>query len=290
MAGYIIYSLDWGKFRQFVARPTPGQLAAFAKLLCDGLEEYEFDDGDPMRAWPTKAKALAPIAAKRLALPDWYGDLSATSKAVWESAIFGACMDCEEIDVGFRADSDGVSFDVIELPWKQLGVVPGQISGVALSAFGYRPYRFHPEAKPAQTRKEYDKGEAERRQAMTEAKGFIDELLDDPKKPKAAPDPNKMMNELKEGNADSIMKALMGAFGDVEEGEGEGGSQLEEWQAMHSMHAPDEVQKMLAELRSVESAIQKAKRNVRQQYEEELLPAITSVADEGRMLFIQVDT
>ena len=59
MAGYIIYSLDWGKFQQFVERPTPDQLATFASRLCDGLEEYEFDEGDPMRTWPTKAKALA---------------------------------------------------------------------------------------------------------------------------------------------------------------------------------------------------------------------------------------
>src|SRR5262249_406875 len=104
MAGYIIYSLDWGKFQKFVQSPTPGQLAAFASRLCDGLDEYEFDEGDLMRAWPTKAKALAPIAAKRLALPDWYGDLSAAGRTLWESAIFGVCMNCEENDVGFRVD------------------------------------------------------------------------------------------------------------------------------------------------------------------------------------------
>src|SRR5256885_13477251 len=106
MAGYIIYSLDWGQFQKFVERPTPGHLAAFARHLCDGLKEYEFDEGDPVRAWPTKAKALPPIAAKRLAMPDWYGDLSATGKAFWEGAIFGVCMDCAEIDVGFRVDND----------------------------------------------------------------------------------------------------------------------------------------------------------------------------------------
>jgi hypothetical protein len=289
MAGYIIYSLDWDKFRKFVERPAPGQLTAFASRLCDGLNEYEVDEGDPMRAWPTKAKALAPIAAKRLAMPDWYGDLSAAGKAVWEGAIFGLCMDCDEIDVGFRVDNDGVYWDVMELAWKQLGVVPGQISDVALSAFGYRPYRYHPETKPAKTRKEYDKEEAKRRSELTEAKGFVDELLKDTKKSKSAPDPNKMMEELKEGDPNSIMKALMGFFGDVQEGGGD--NHLEDWQPMHSMHTPDEVRKIFAELQSVESAMQKAKkREVRRQYEEDLLPAISSVADDGRMLFIQVDT
>jgi hypothetical protein len=287
MAGYITYSLDWGKFQKFVERPTPGQLAAFASRLCGGLEEYEFDEGDSMRAWPTKAKALAPIAAKRLALPDWYGDLSATGKALWEGAISGVCMDCEEIDAGFRVDNDGVYWDVIELAWKQLGVVPGQISDVALSTFGYRPYRYQTETKPAKTRKEYEKEEAERRAAVKEFKGEVDELLKDVKPVKT--DPIKMIEEVSQGKSGEIMKALMGFFDDVQEGGG--GTHLEEWQPMHSMHTPVEVRKMLAELRSVESVMHKAtKKDVRQQYEEDLLPAISSVADDGRMLFIQVDT
>src|SRR5262249_25878333 len=130
---------------------------------------------------------------------------------------------------------------------------------------------------------------AEGRSARTEASDFVDELLEDTKKSKTAPDPNKMMDELNEGKSDSIMKALMGVFGDVQEGGG--GTRLEDWQPMHSMHTPDEVRKMLAELQSVESALLKAKkREVRRQYEEDLLSAISTVADDGRMLFIQADT
>ncbi len=243
-----------------------------------------------MREWPTEAKALAPIAAKRLALPDWYGDLSATGKAVWESAIFGVCEDHEGFDLGFRVDNDGVYWDVIELAWKQLGVVPGQISDVAFSAFGHRPYRYQAETKSAKTRAEYEKEEAERGAAMKEAKEFVDELLEDTKKRKGDPDPRKLLDEVKQGKGGSIMKALMGFFSDVQEGGG-GGTHFEDWQPMHSMHTPDEVRKMLAELRSVESAMQKArKKDVRQQYEEDLLPALSSVVDDGRMLFIQVDT
>lgn len=76
MAGYVIDSLDRGKFERFVEHPTPGQLAAFAGLLSAGLEELdgEFDEGDPVVAWP--------IAAKRLAILDWYNDLSATGKTL----------------------------------------------------------------------------------------------------------------------------------------------------------------------------------------------------------------
>lgn len=60
---------------------------------------------------------------------------------------------------------------------------------------------------------------------------------------------------------------------------------------MHSMHPPDEVQRMLAELRSVEPAVRAADDpDISEPFSEELLPAIEQVAADGRLLFIQVDT
>jgi len=48
---------------------------------------------------------------------------------------------------------------------------------------------------------------------------------------------------------------------------------------------------MLSELRSVAPAIEGANDpDVREQFSDELLPAIERVAAEGRLLFIQVDT
>ena len=169
MAGYIIYSLDWHKFQQFVERPTADQLAALEKLLSEGLEENdgEFDEDDLVLTWPTQAGALAQIAAKRLALPDWYGDLSTPGKNLWEGVVFQACMNCDEIDVGFRVDSNGVYWDVIEAAWKHLGVVPGQISTIALSAFGKRPYRYHPPSRMVKTREQHDQEEEDRRSSLT---------------------------------------------------------------------------------------------------------------------------
>ncbi|MBI3464403.1 MAG: hypothetical protein HY000_15305, partial [Planctomycetes bacterium] len=78
MAGYIIYSLDWDKFRRFVEQPTKQQLLAFADLLSDEFDRHrrEFNKGDPVSKWPSDRESLAKIAAQRLALPDWYGDLS----------------------------------------------------------------------------------------------------------------------------------------------------------------------------------------------------------------------
>lgn len=217
MAGYIIYSLDWPKFTALVERPTPAQLAILAKSLVDEREELdgEFDDDDPIADWPEDPKSLAQIVAERLALADWYSDLSQVGRQLWETAFYVTCMRSKKLDVGFRVDSDGVYWDVINLIVTQLGDRPETPGKSAMSRFGTVPFRYHPPTK--------------RRSA--------------------------------------------------------------DWTPMHSMHPPDEVKRMLAELRSVASAVEAAKDpDVREQFTEELLPAVEQVADEGRGLFIQVDT
>lgn len=225
-AGYIIYSLEWDKFRNLVERPTPAQLATLGALLQDGLEEMgdEFDEGDPIGDWPRDAKSLEAIAARRLALPDWYGDLSEWGKNLWEGVVFSACMNNDAIDVGFRVDDDGVYWDVIEIAWKHLKVPANTINETALSAFGTRPFRYFP-------------------------------------KPKA--------------------KKSWFSFGSGDD----------EWTAMHSMHTPEDVRKMLSELQSAGPAIQASKNDeALEDYENALLPVLETIAMDGRMLFIQVDT
>jgi hypothetical protein len=292
MAGYIIYSLDWGKFRQLVERPTPDQLAALGRLLSDGLGEYdgEFDEDDPVLTLPTDVGALAQIAAKRLGMPDWYGDLSTRGKNLWEGVVFNACMNCDDIDVGFRVDNDGVYWDVIELAWKHLGVVPGQISSVALSAFGKRPYRYQAATKMVKTRHQHDSEEQERQSSLKALSGMLGKFLRGVKQGQL--DPNSLLEELDQhgGVSEQHKKALKGLLSDEDSDENDS-DESEDWEPMHSMHTPDEVQKMLAELQSLESPMQKTKKkNVRQQHEDDLLPAIASVAGESRMLFVQVDT
>ncbi len=285
MAGYVIYSLDWNKFQQFVEHPTPDQLAILARRLSGGLEELdgEFDDGDPILEWPTDAKGLVPIAAARLAMPDWYSDLSTAGKTLWEGAIFGVCSDSDGIDVGFQAENDGIYWDVIELAWKQLNVVPGRTSNVALSAFGKRPYRYQTQATAAKTRKGDEKRDAE----LTELKGTLDDILKDAKQNKA--DPNKLLEKLDQGKSGGLFKAVAGFFRNAQEESGS--THDDDWDAMHSMHAPDEARSMLEELMSLESEMHKAKKkDVRQQYDEDLMPALNKIVDEGRMLFVQVDS
>lgn len=293
MAGYIIYSLDWNKFRQLVEQPTENQLTVLAKLVRDGLEENdgEFDEDDPIAEWPTKTKDLVPIVAERLALPDWYSDLSTPGKSLWEGVIFNACMNSKKIDVDFRVDSDGVYWDVIELAWKQLGVVPHAASDVALSAFGTRPYRYHPRSGPGKTRAEFDQ-ERDGQRASLEALGnLLGQFLEGAKK--GQKDPNKLVDELEEAKGVSREhKDLIKDFlNDDDDEDDEDEDEDNEWTSMHSMHTPDEVVKMRAELHSVEAAIKAAKnQDALADYQDELMPALEAITSDGRMLFIQVDS
>jgi hypothetical protein len=218
-AGYVIYSLDWNRFRDMVERPTPQQLKLLAKMLADEREglEGEFDDDDPILEWPEDANSLIPIVTQRLALPDWYSDLSDVGKQLWEGAIFRACMDCEKLGLDFQVDSDGVYWDVIEIANQLLRAAPHPSGETALSAFGTRPFRYYPPTTRKGRSAEYD--------------------------------------------------------------------------PMHSMHTPGEVHRMRIELRSIAEGMAAADdADAREEYTNELMPALERIADEGRMLFIQVDT
>jgi len=215
MAGYIIYSLDWGKFQNFVNNPTEKQLQAFGKRVSENMDGYdeEFEDEGPAPEWPKEGQELQDLVTERLARPDWYGDLSDAGKDIWSQAVWGFCCHTSPNSVGFRADHDGVYWDVIELAWQQLKVAPNQISpDVALSAFGTRPYRYRA-----------TKGDSA-------------------------------------------------------------------WQPMHSMHTPDEVRKMLKELESTAPAIEASKNKQAMHDYDALIQVLEKLAEEGRMLFIQVDT
>lgn len=143
MAGYYLYSLDFGQFQQLVEQPTRKQLRGLADLLSDELDamDSELDEGDPVHDWPSDPEALAQIAAQRLALPDWYGDLSNAGKDIWSRSFAGLCQAMR----GFKVESDGVYWTVINIATEAFKVPPETYTPeVALSGFGTRPYRYHP--------------------------------------------------------------------------------------------------------------------------------------------------
>ncbi len=220
MAGYFIYSLDWDKFRRFVDEPSGTQLLAFAGQVSDGLDERDQDiqEGDPVRDWPSDPKELSDLVRLRFGQPDWYGDLSDAGKSVWERAVIAFSERRARGDgLGFRVESDGVYWDVIDIARHHHGLPPNRITDAILSHFGTRPYRYHqPTDRPPQ-------------------------------------------------------------WGD--------------WFPTHSMHTPEEVGRLLQELKEAGPSILSASEEApRIAYEQELLPAVEKVARARRLLYISVDT
>ncbi len=149
MAGYHFYSLDWSKFTNLVSAPTDTQLTILTKGLAAELREMEdeFDEDDAMCDWPTSAKLLSPIVASRLAMEDWYGDLSDIGREVWERNFYGKCMGSKKLDIGYRVDGDSIYWDVMMLVVKKLGDKPEKPGKSFMSRFGTVPFRYHPSKK-----------------------------------------------------------------------------------------------------------------------------------------------
>ncbi len=289
MAGYTVYSLDWSKFQQFIEHPTPEQLAVFASLVTDALEEKdEFGDDPLTRPWPKGKAAQARLLSDRLARPDWYGDLSEAGRNLWESVIFDVGLGDSGIDLGFRVDSDGVYWDVVELAWKHLQVASDEISEVAFSAFGKSPFRYFGLTTAPQTRDEHAKEETGRPSNPKTLRAILDRLLDAATQEGADQDEVLAAFEADSSISDADKEAIKALFSDDDPDDE--GDELWEWQPMHSMHTPDEVQRMLAELISIDKVMRETNDSaVREDYEE-LLAALTRIAKDHRLLFVQVDT
>ena len=87
------------------------------------------------------------------------------------------------------------------------------------------------------------------------------------------------------------LTSLLSDDEDNDEDAGAGGDPWDAWHPMHSMHLPGEVQQMLAEVKLVEQKILASDiEGVREQCENDLLPTLERLAEEDRMLFVQVDT
>ena len=219
MAGYIIYSLDWNRFEQFVKQPTDQQLLAFADLFSQAVEADfdELDEEDPVKNWPVEPEELAPHLKAVLSQDNWYGGFSDAGKQVFERTLQNFCMEGEH-EMGFDVESDGVYWDVIELICAHHGVRAETITDKAISHFGNRPFRYVPERG-------------------RETRDFW------------------------------------------------------QWNPMHSMQTPEEVRQLLAEIREAEQTVlDSGREDAIRDYEDELVPAVTNVAEKNRVLFIGVDT
>lgn len=147
MAGYYIYSLDWTTFQRFVADPSRDQLLALAGLVSDGLDREDgvIEPTDPLQDWPSEPEELVPIVRTRLALPDWYADLTYPGKEIWQRAVTHLCDDARKKEFGFRVETQ-VYWDAIEDAQAFHGLGTGGATDAILGQFGSHPFRYQPPA------------------------------------------------------------------------------------------------------------------------------------------------
>lgn len=286
MAGYILYSLDMDKFRRLVEQPTPHEVKTLRKMLAERLDDLdgECEDDDPILQWNRSPAALEAIVQQRLTSDDWYGDLSTAGKELWEGLIFDVCTDNNVLDLGFRVESDGIYWDVINVAFAKLKIPQETINDKAFSTFGQRPFRYCP---PSLNRELPPILDPEAQKASLQK---LQQLLE-----QAQQDPTTLLAKLAEQEGilpehKQSLVELLNDFEDDDDGD-EGDNDEWPWRPMHSMHPPSEVEQMVQELRPIESALAKSKiQGVRSDYENELLPALERIVASGRMLFVQVDT
>ena len=147
MAGFILYSLDWPQVKQFMESPDEVRLLKLAQLVSDEMDQVdgELDDGDPVASWPADPVELAPVLAQRIALPDWYGDLSDSGKSAWEWGFSAFCSDDDVF--AFEVESDGVYWNIHSEALKHHGLKDDVIGDMEITHFGTRPFRYRQQGK-----------------------------------------------------------------------------------------------------------------------------------------------
>lgn len=158
MAGYFLYSISNEKLQAFLDAPTDDDLLALAEIVSEGIDEIdgELDDDDPVADWPAEPEELKTVLREHLSQDDWYS-LSEIANGMLESALHAFFED--ESRFGFRCESDGVYWDLIELirmhhgisspevkhPMARFGVLPLRCHAVGKGCYGFHPmHSMHP--------------------------------------------------------------------------------------------------------------------------------------------------
>ena len=108
MAGYFLYTLDGKVFSQLTTVPTDEQAKACARYVQDRVTKS--------KAWPRDLDALTAAIKARLAMPDWYDDLSTEDAETWDDVVFSLCREPgDEIGIGFEcSDYESIYWDCAE--------------------------------------------------------------------------------------------------------------------------------------------------------------------------------
>ncbi|WP_425395930.1 hypothetical protein [Aeoliella sp.] len=123
MAGYFLYTIDNDAFTRLTTSPTKEDGDALADFILEELEDYldDFDDESDAKMWPADRDGLSALIVKRLALPDWYSDLTYDNANMWDNVLF-ALQDepGEQIGLDFQCyDYESIYWDCAEIATEQ---------------------------------------------------------------------------------------------------------------------------------------------------------------------------
>ena len=78
MAGYFFSTFDYEAFRRLTLSPTKADGDVIAEYMIEDLEDFlqEFDNQSDAEIWRGGRDSLSALIVRRLAMPDWYSDLS----------------------------------------------------------------------------------------------------------------------------------------------------------------------------------------------------------------------
>jgi hypothetical protein len=136
---YEFHSIDPKDFDKLIGGPTKKQLTLIAEFLAMGLDVFapSFPKKDPVLDWPNDLAALADLAKSRLALDDWYTDLSFSERAVWQLGFYNPIDKLVKV----RGEA-GCDYALIDLVQETLGVPRNKVvDKIMMSGFGVRPFR-----------------------------------------------------------------------------------------------------------------------------------------------------
>lgn len=119
MAGYFLYTIDYGIFSQLTSSRTKEQAMILAGPVAEDMADA--DSSDRPWPWPADADALAEVFRQRLASADWYSDLDGDAIEVWEDVLFSLQDEAgDALGLDFQcSDYESIYWDCAEFAAEQ---------------------------------------------------------------------------------------------------------------------------------------------------------------------------
>lgn len=132
MAGYFLYSLDTEVFHQLTTSPTIEQAKVFAEYFSSNASNY-------LEVFHWKEAVFPELIQHRLALSDWYLDLSQEASEMWDEILF-SLMDepGQTLGIDFQCnDYECIDWDCAAMAAEQGATM------MAETQFGASAYRYN---------------------------------------------------------------------------------------------------------------------------------------------------